>query len=106
MWVVIGLVFFNVVIVFGFVVVLVGFILLVWVIGLCFLLFLILVFGEVIVYLSGFFFFNLFMVLVFCGIGYFIMLGMLVVMKLVIKGFVCYLKYNVLFVKGGLKCVE
>jgi len=46
------------------------------------------------------------MSLAFCGLGYFIMLGMLVVTKLVIKGFVRYLKYNVSLVKGGLKRAE
>jgi len=77
-----------------------------WAIGLCFLLSPILVLGEAIVHWSGFFLFNLFMSVAFCGIGYFIMLGMLVVTKLAIKGFVRYLKYNVSLVKGGLKRAE
>jgi len=105
-WAVIGLAFFNVVIVLGPAVALAGFILSAWAIGLCFLLSPILVLGEAIVHSSGFFLFNLFMSLAFCGIGYFIMLGMLVVTKLAIKGFVRYLKYNVSLVKGGLKRVE
>jgi uncharacterized membrane protein len=105
-WAVIGLAFFNLVIVLGPAIALAGFILSAWAIGLCFLASPILVLGEAIVHPSGFFLFNFFMSLAFCGLGYFILIGMLFVTRLAIKGFVRYLKYNVSLVKGGLKRVE
>jgi uncharacterized membrane protein len=105
-WAVIGLAFFNLVIVLGPAIALAGFILSAWAIGLFFLASPILVLGEAIVHPSGFFLFNFFMSLAFCGLGYFILIGMLFVTRLAIKGFVRYLKYNVSLVKGGLKRVE
>ena len=47
--------------------------------------------------------FDLFFSLGLCGIGIFIAMGMFVATKALTKGFIRYLKFNITFVKGGLK---
>ncbi len=102
-WAVIGLGFFNLLIVLGPALVLASLIVSGWTVGLSFLVSPLLVIGEAIVRPSAFLLFNLFMSFVFCGIGYFVVIAMLKITKLAINGFVRYLKYNASLVKGGLK---
>lgn len=47
--------------------------------------------------------YDLFFSLGLCGIGIFIAMGMFVATKALAKGFIRYLKFNIHFVKGGLK---
>lgn len=102
-WAVIGLGFFNLIIVLGPAIALAGVMLTGWILGISFLISPLLVISEAILNPSGFLLFNLFMSLVFCGIGYFIIIGMFCLTKLANNGFVRYLKFNVSLVKGGLK---
>ncbi|MBD8069575.1 DUF1700 domain-containing protein [Bacillus sp. PS06] len=103
LWAVIGLGFFNLVIVLGPAIGLAALIFSGWVVGISLLASPLLVLLEVILHPSGFVLFNLFISFVFCGLGYFISLGMLYVTKLAVKGFVRYLNFNASLVKGGLK---
>lgn len=103
LWAVIGLGFFNLVIVLGPAIAIAAIIFSGWAVGVSFLVSPLLVLLEMVVYPNGFAFFDLFFSLVLCGIGYFILVGMLYVSKLASKGFVKYLAYNVSLVKGGLK---
>lgn len=102
-WAVIGLGFFNLVIVLAPAIALAAFIFSGWVMGISLTASPLLVIGDAMLHPSAFKLYNLFMSLAFCGIGYFIVIGMLFVTKLAINGFVRYLKYNVALVKGGLK---
>jgi uncharacterized membrane protein len=102
-WAVIGLGFFNLVIVLGPFLALLGIILSGWVIGVGFVLSPLLLLIDVVVNFGTFEFFSLFTSLALCGIGLFILIGMFPATKSVAKGFVRYLKYNASIVKGGLK---
>ncbi|MBA2871194.1 MULTISPECIES: HAAS signaling domain-containing protein [Bacillales] len=104
-WAVIGLGFFNLVIVFAPAIALAAFIFSGWVMGISLIASPLLVIIDAILHPSAFTLklFNLFVSLALCGIGYFIVIGMLFVTKLAKNGFVRYLKFNVALVKGGLK---
>lgn len=102
-WAVIGLGFFNLVLVLGPAIAIAAFIFAGWMLGISFVCSPLLVIIDAIVHPSAFQLFNLFSSLAFCGVGYFVVIGMLFVTKLAIKGTVRYLKFNVSLVKGGLK---
>lgn len=102
-WAVIGLGFFNFVIVLGPAIAIAALIFSGWVMGISLIISPLLVIVEAIVHSSGFVLFNLFISLVFCGVGYFIVVGMLYVTKLAVNGLIRYLKFNTSLVKGGLK---
>lgn len=100
-WAVIGLGFFNLVIVLGPFIGLVGIILGGWALSLGFILSPL---GALINAVWGAFqLFDLFVSLALCGIGIFIGIGMLFATKAISKGFIRYLKFNASLVKGGLK---
>jgi uncharacterized membrane protein len=102
-WAVIGLGFFNLVIVLGPFLALLGIIFAGWAMGVGFVFAPLLVLIDAVVNYGTFQFFDLFISLALCGIGLFIVIGMFPATKSVINGFVRYLKYNASIVKGGLK---
>ncbi|MFD1360099.1 HAAS signaling domain-containing protein [Lentibacillus salinarum] len=102
-WAVIGLGFFNFVIVLGPFVALLALIVAGWISGGAFIVSPLMVLLNAIIYPAVFKWFDLFFSLMLCGIGLFIAIGMLFATKVLIKQFVRYLKYNVSLVKGGLK---
>jgi uncharacterized membrane protein len=102
-WAVIGLGFFNLVIVFGPAITLAALIFSGWVLGILFLGSPLLVIVDTIVHPNTFLLFNLFVSLALCGLGYFIVIAMLSLTKLAKNGFVRYLKFNIALVKGGFK---
>lgn len=100
-WAVIGLGFFNIVIVLGPFLALLGLVFSGWMMSVAFILapfgiLINLIIGELRV-------FDVFFSLGLCGIGIFIAMGMFVATKVLTKGFIRYLKFNVSLVKGGLK---
>lgn len=100
-WAVIGLGFFNLVIVLGPFIALIGLVFSGWLMSVAFILapFAILInlfIGELKL-------FDLFSSLGLSGIGIFIAMGMYVATKALFKGFIRYMKFNVSLVKGGLK---
>lgn len=102
-WAVIGLGFFNLVIVLGPFIALVSLIFSGWAVGVSFILSPLLIFIDLVLQPGAFEFFYLFMSMLLSGVGLFISIGMFYITKFLIKGFVRYLKYNVSLVKGGLK---
>ncbi|MFT8322287.1 MAG: DUF1700 domain-containing protein [Bacillus sp. (in: firmicutes)] len=102
-WAVIGLGFFNLVIVLGPFIALVSLIFSGWLMSISFIMSPILVLIGVVFQPDTFELFSLFFSLLLCGIGFFIGIGMLFLTKIAAKGFVRYLKFNVSLVKGGLK---
>ncbi|WP_079527937.1 HAAS signaling domain-containing protein [Halobacillus hunanensis] len=102
-WAVIGLGFFNFVIVFGPFVALLALVFAGWWTGVAFISSPLLLVFSVIINPGTFEFFDLFFSLMLCGIGLFIAMGMLYVTKVLKNLFVRYLKYNVSLVKGGLE---
>ncbi|MFE0507361.1 DUF1700 domain-containing protein [Peribacillus butanolivorans] len=100
-WAVIGLGFFNIVIVLGLFIALLGVVIAGWASAIGFIL---APFGVLLnLILGSFQLFDLFFALGLCGIGIFIAMGMFVATSALIKGFIRYLKFNVSLVKGGLK---
>lgn len=100
-WAVIGLGFFNIVIVLGPFIALLGVVIAGWASAIGFIL---APFGVLLnLILGSFQLFDLFFALGLCGIGIFIAMGMFVATSALIKGFIRYLKFNVSLVKGGLK---
>ncbi|TFJ92086.1 DUF1700 domain-containing protein [Lentibacillus salicampi] len=102
-WAVIGLGFFNFVIVFGPFVALLAMVFAGWVIGVAFIASPLMVLVNVVIYPATFEWFDFFFSSLLCGIGLFIAIGMFFATKALTKQFVRYLKYNVSLVKGGLK---
>ncbi|WP_332634925.1 DUF1700 domain-containing protein [Halalkalibacter flavus] len=102
-WAVIGLGFFNLVIVLGPFIALVSIVFAGWTVGISFIASPLLLLINIIIYPGSFQLFDLFMSLALCGLGLFIAIGMYFVTRYVMKGYVRYLKYNVKLVKGGLK---
>ncbi|MED3688393.1 DUF1700 domain-containing protein [Peribacillus butanolivorans] len=100
-WAVIGLGFFNIVIVLGPFIALLGVVIAGWASAIGFILAPLGVLLNLI--LGSFQLFDLFFALGLCGIGIFIAMGMFVATSALIKGFIRYLKFNVSLVKGGLK---
>ncbi|AXI07712.1 hypothetical protein CUC15_01355 [Oceanobacillus zhaokaii] len=102
-WAVIGLGFFNLVIVLGPFVALAGVIIAGWLMGVSFVVSPILVLINVFIHPEVFELFDLFFSIGLAGIGLFIAIGMFFATRAIKNGFVRYLKYNVGLVKGGLK---
>jgi uncharacterized membrane protein len=102
-WAVIGLGFFNLVIVLGPFVALAGVIIAGWIVGISFVASPILVLINVSIHPQFFEFFDLFFSIGLAGLGLFIAIGMFFATRAITNGFVRYLKYNVGLVKGGLK---
>ncbi|MFJ5751254.1 DUF1700 domain-containing protein [Peribacillus frigoritolerans] len=100
-WAVIGLGFFNLVIVLGPFIALIGVVIAGWVSAIGFILAPLGALFNLV--LSNFQLFDLFFALGLCGIGIFIAMGMFVATSALTKGFIRYLKFNASLVKGGLK---
>ena len=102
-WAVIGLGFFNLVIVLGPFIALGAIIIAGWAIAIAFIASPLLVLINSFIYPEIFRFFDLFFSLGLTGLGLFIVIGMYFATRAVNKGFVRYLKYNIRVVKGGIK---
>jgi len=102
-WAVIGLGFFNIVIVLGPFIGLLGVIFAGWVTGASFVASPLLVLVNAVINVGTFEFFDLFVSIGLCGLGILIGLGMFYITKWITRGFIKYLKFNVSLVKGGLK---
>ncbi|WP_404452556.1 DUF1700 domain-containing protein [Virgibacillus necropolis] len=103
LWAVIGLGFFNFVIVLGPFVALTVFVLSSWAGGIAFVASPILVLVNVMIHPSTFEWFDIFFSIMLSGAGLLIVIGLYFATKVLINLFVRYLKYNVSLVKGGLK---
>ena len=103
MWTVIGLGFFNLIIVLAPFLVLASVILTGWVAGIGFIAAPLLVVVNVVIYPETFELFDLFSSLAFCGLGLLIAIGTFLATKFFINGFIRYMKFNTKLVKGGLK---
>ncbi|SET02882.1 Uncharacterized membrane protein [Oceanobacillus limi] len=101
-WAVIGLGFFNVVIVLGPFIGLVSIVLAGWVVGVTFIATPILVLLKIIVAPETFIFFDLFFSVLIAGLGILVTIGMYHGTKLFRNGLVRYLKFNAKLVKGGM----
>lgn len=100
-WAVIGLGFFNFLIVLAPFCVLLCIVLSGWLVSLASILSPL---GVLInLFIDQFRIADLFLSIGLCGIGIFIAMGMFVATKALTKGFIRYLKYNITFVKRGLK---
>ncbi|WP_404458955.1 DUF1700 domain-containing protein [Oceanobacillus kapialis] len=102
-WAVIGLGFFNLVIVLGPFIGLLGCILGGWMAGIAFIASPLLVLLDFALYPESFQLFDLFFSVALTGLGIFITIGMLFATRFILKGFTRYLSYNAKLVKGGLK---
>jgi len=102
-WAVIGLGFFNLVVVLGPFIALASLLFAGWVVAAAFIVSPLLVLINTILYPATFQFFDLFFSIGLAGLGLFIGLGMYFATRAVTNGFVRYLKYNVRVVKGGMK---
>ena len=105
-WLVIGLGFFNLVVVLGPFLAIAGLLFGVWVAGGAFILSPLLVFINVAIYPEVFALFDLFNAIALCGLGMFILLFAYAVTQKGMRMFTRYLKYNVKLVKGGAGYVE
>ncbi|MEC5424830.1 DUF1700 domain-containing protein [Virgibacillus sp. C22-A2] len=103
MWAVIGLGFFNLVIVLGPFIALVSVIFAGWVSGVAFIISPLLVLIDLVLYPGTFQFFDLFFSIALTGLGLLIAIGMLFATRAVSNGFIRYLNFNAKLVKGGLK---
>ncbi|WP_217587657.1 DUF1700 domain-containing protein [Lentibacillus saliphilus] len=101
-WAVIGLGFFNLVIVLGPFIGVVGIIFGGWMTGVSFVATPILVITSAVFNPDMFLWFDLFFALLLAGFGILLGIGMYYVTRLLIKGFVKYLHFNVRLVKGGM----
>lgn len=104
-WAVIGLGFFNLVIVLGPFIALTGVLAAGWVAGGAFVASPLLVLISNLVNWGTFQWFDVFVSIALCGIGLFIVIGMFFATKAITKGFLRYLKFNASLVKGGLRHV-
>ncbi|WP_449354329.1 HAAS signaling domain-containing protein [Virgibacillus natechei] len=102
-WAVIGLGFFNLVIVLGPFIALVSVLLTGWVLAVSFIATPLMVIVNLAVYPDSFQYFDLFFSIALAGLGLLIAIGMVYATRFVSNGFVRYLNYNVKLVKGGLK---
>lgn len=102
-WAVAGLSFFNLIIVLGPFIGLLGLLLAGWAAGISFTVSPILVLVELIVTPEASSIFELFMSLTLAGLGLLISFGMLKLTKWLTKTFIWYLHYNMRLVKGGTK---
>lgn len=102
-WAVIGLGFFNIVIVLGPFIALISVVFAGWASGVAFIASPLLVFMGAVITPGSFHMFDLFFSLLLCGLGFFIVVGMFFATAALTKGFVRYLAYNAKLIKGGLK---
>src|SRR5690625_12571 len=102
-WAVIGLSFFNLIIVLGPFIALVAIIFSGWVTSISFAVSPLLFLLNVFIHPEHFIAFDLFFSIGLCGLGIFIGVGMYYVTRFFIDGTVGYLKFNVNLAKGGLK---
>ncbi|MFC4401569.1 HAAS signaling domain-containing protein [Gracilibacillus xinjiangensis] len=102
-WAVIGLGFFNLVIVLGPFIAIVGIIFSGWLMGGAFTVAPVLFLINVLLFPSSFNFTELFTSIALTGIGILLLIGMYYLTKIGQKGFVRYLNFNVKLVKGGMK---
>ncbi|WP_010098394.1 HAAS signaling domain-containing protein [Ornithinibacillus scapharcae] len=102
-WAVIGLGFFNLLIVLAPFVALVAFVISGWALGVSLVLNPIFYLLNVAIYPELFELYQLFFTIGLAGVGIFMIIGMYYVTRWIIKGFVRYLQFNVKMVKGGLK---
>lgn len=102
-WAVIGLGFFNLVIVLGPFIGLVAILLGGWITSIAFIASPLLVLLNALIYPSIFELFELFFSMVLTGLGLLIGIGMYYITKVLVAGLLRYLKFNVNLVKGGLK---
>lgn len=100
-WAVIGLGFFNLVIVLGPFIAIVGIVLSGWITALAFIISPFMLIFQLVMGYAGLF--EFFQALALCGLGIFIFIGMFFATKALTAGFVRYLKFNASLVKGGLK---
>lgn len=101
-WAVIGLGFFNLIIVLGPFIGIVAIVLGGWVMSAGFTVAPLLVLLNRLIYPSSLHLFDLFTSIALCGLGLFIGVGMYYLTRAAISGFNRYLKFNINFVKGGL----
>jgi len=102
-WAVIGLGFFNLVIVLGPFIALAAVVFAGWTSSVAFIVSPLLVLINLLLYPETFVFFDLFFSMVLSGLGLFIAIGMFFATRGFINGFVRYLQFNVKLVKGGMK---
>ncbi|MFD2043313.1 DUF1700 domain-containing protein [Ornithinibacillus salinisoli] len=102
-WAVIGLGFFNLVIVLGPFIALVAIVFAGWACGISFIASPLFVLINISVAPGTFILFDLFFSLLLAGLGVFIAIGMFYVTKALMNAFVRYLKFNAKLVKGGMK---
>ncbi|OZU89591.1 hypothetical protein CIL03_00115 [Virgibacillus indicus] len=102
-WAVIGLGFFNLVIVLGPFVALLAIILAGWITGAAFIVSPLMVLINLAISPGTFEFFDLFFSIALTGLGLLIAIGMLYATRFIATGFVRYLNFNAKLVKGGLK---
>ena len=102
-WAVIGLGFFNLIIVLGPFIALIGILFAGWVAGISFIAAPLLALFDMIIHPGTFELFALFFSMALAGLGLFIVIGMFFATRVLTNGFVKYLKFNTKLVKGGLK---
>ena len=102
-WAAVGLSFFNFVILLGPFIALVAILVGGWIVGISFLISPLLVLVNAVFVPGSFLLARLFRSLVLAGVGLLIVLGMLYATRLVVNGFIRYLRFNVKLVKGGWK---
>ncbi|WP_339230250.1 DUF1700 domain-containing protein [Oceanobacillus sp. FSL K6-2867] len=102
-WAVIGLGFFNLVIVLGPFIALAALIVAGWIAAGSFIVSPLLVLINTFMYPEIFQFFDLFFSIGLMGLGLFIAIGMYFATRAVTSGFIRYLKFNMRVVKGGMK---
>lgn len=102
-WALIGLGFFNLVIVLGPFLALVGIIFAGWCTGFAFIVSPLLVLIDVLIHPGTFVLFEFFFAITLAGLGLFIVNGMYFATKALRNGFMKYLTFNTRIIKGGLK---
>lgn len=101
-WAVIGLGFFNLVIVLGPLIAIAGVAFAGWTSAIAFTVSPLLVLVNAVIYPETFMLFDLFLSMMLSGLGLFIAIGMFFATRGLISGFVRYLQFNVKLVKGGM----
>lgn len=100
-WAVIGLGFFNLVIVLGPFIALVGILFAGWVTGIVFIASPLLVLFDAVIHPGTFVLFELFFSIALTGLGLFIAIGMYFATRALMNGFMRYLAFNTRLIKGG-----
>lgn len=103
LWAVLGLGMFNLIFVLGPFIALVSIIFAGWVVAITFTGSPILVLLNVLIYPETFVLYELFFSIGLAGVGLFVGIGMYFATRVLMKGFIRYLKFNMRMVKGGMK---